>query len=59
MLQHGYQFSVNLMTFIFKKKVIKYSIFIFFSHLCKILNQKKGLIMTCVFDYFQSHCHIF
>jgi hypothetical protein len=34
---------------------------IYFSHMCKISSQekkKKKLIMTCVFECFQSHCHI-
>ncbi len=31
---------------------------IYFSYLCKFSNQKKKLVMTCVFECFQSHCHI-
>jgi hypothetical protein len=61
MLQHGYQSFVNLMTSFFsKKKVIKYSIFIFIFHICaKFQTKKKGLIVTSAFECFQSHCHIF
>jgi hypothetical protein len=58
MSQRGFYFFANLMIF-FSKKMIKYSLFLInFSHLCKISNPKKKLIMTCVFEYFQSHCHI-
>jgi hypothetical protein len=35
-----------------------FSFDIYFSHLCKISNKKKRLIMTCVFECLQSHCHI-
>ncbi len=31
---------------------------IYFSHLCSFSSQKKMLVMTCVFECFQSHCHI-
>jgi hypothetical protein len=40
-----------------KKKGIKYSLFIFIFHICDS-NQRKSVIMTCVFEYFQSRCHI-
>jgi hypothetical protein len=47
------------MTFFSKKKVIKiFPFHIYFSHLCKISNQKKPLVMTCVFECYQSQCHI-
>jgi len=60
MLQHGFYFFANLMTFLSKKKDQMFSFHIYFSHLCKISNQKKKkrLIVTCVFECFQSHCHI-
>jgi len=48
-------------TFFSKKKVIKYSLFIFIFHICanfKTQKKKKKLVMTCVFECFQSHCHI-
>ncbi len=35
--------------------MIKYFFFIF---LCKFSNPKKKLVMTCVFECFQSPCHI-
>jgi hypothetical protein len=58
-VQHGFQFFVNLMTFFQQKKVIEYSLFIFISHICaKFLTQKRKLIITCLFEFFQSHCHI-
>jgi hypothetical protein len=55
-----FNFFANLMTFFSKKKTTDqiFSFHIYFSHLCKISNQRKRLIMTCVFEYFQSHCHI-
>jgi len=59
MLQHGFLFFASNEFFLLKK-VIKYSLFMFFffSHLCKISNQKNKVIMTCVFECFQSHRHI-
>jgi hypothetical protein len=58
MSQHDFQFFGNLMTvFSKKKKVIKYSLFIFIFHIrAKFLNQK--IEIKCVFECFQSHCHI-
>ncbi len=41
--------------------MIKYSLFILIFHICtKISNPKKKRItsQTCVFECFQSHCHI-
>jgi hypothetical protein len=47
------------MTFFQKKIVIKYSLFIFILHICEnFQTQKKRLIVTCVFEWFQSHRHI-
>jgi hypothetical protein len=47
------------MIFLSKKKVIKYSPFIFIFHIyAKFQTKEKSLIMTCVFECFQSHCHI-
>jgi hypothetical protein len=49
------------MTFFSKKKVIKYSLLVFFFHICAKFQTKKEeerLVMTCVFECFQSHCHI-
>jgi hypothetical protein len=47
------------MTLLLKKKWVKYSHFIFIFHFyAKNLTQKERLIMTCVFECFQSHCHI-
>ncbi len=38
----------------------KFHFYIYFSHLCKISNQrKKGVVITCAFECFQSHSHIF
>jgi hypothetical protein len=34
------------------------SFHIYFSRLSRLLNFKKRLIMTCVVECFQSHCHI-
>jgi hypothetical protein len=46
--------------FFLKKTMIKFIFFILIFHICaKFLTQKKRLIMTCVFECFQSHCHIF
>jgi hypothetical protein len=56
MLEHNFQFSTNLMIFFSKKNQILHS-HIYFSHLCKSSNSKK-LIITSVFEYFQSHWHI-
>jgi hypothetical protein len=50
------------MTLFSKKKRDKiFPFHIYFSHLCKTPTQKKKkkLIMTCVFECFQSHYHIF
>jgi hypothetical protein len=58
MFQHDFQFFVNLMNFFLKKK--KWSN-IPISHLYKFSNQKKKkkkLVVTCVFECFQSQCHI-
>jgi len=47
--------------FLQKKSDKIFPFHIYFSHLCKISNQKKKkkLVMTCVFENFQSHCQIF
>jgi hypothetical protein len=59
MSQHNFQNFENLMIFFLKKIVIEYSLFIFIFHICaKFQTKKKRLIMTCVFEWFQSHCHI-
>jgi hypothetical protein len=43
----------------FSKQMIKYYLFIFIFHICaNSQTQKKNLIMTCVFDCFQSLCNI-
>jgi hypothetical protein len=52
----------NLMTFFSKLKSGQILPFhIYFSHLCKVSNQKRKkkrkLVMICVFECFQSHCH--
>ncbi len=41
-----------------KKKDQIFPFHIYFSHLCKISNPKKNLVVTCLFECFQSHCHI-
>jgi len=40
--------------------MIKYSLFIFNFHIYAKFQtkKKKRLVMTCVFECFQSHCHI-
>jgi hypothetical protein len=39
--------------------MIKYSLFIFIFHTCaEFQKEEEGFIMTCVFECFQSHCHI-
>ncbi len=59
MFQHDFQFFVNLMIFLSKKEVIKYSLFIFILHICANFQIKKiNLVMTCVFECFESHGHI-
>ncbi len=56
MSEHDFQFFENLMIFFSKHESDQVFIFhIYFSHLCKISNQKKA---NCVFECFQSHCHI-
>jgi hypothetical protein len=47
-----------IFNFFAKKKSDQiFSFHIYFSHLCKLSNQKKTLVMACVFECFQSHCH--
>jgi hypothetical protein len=59
MLQHDFQKFTNLIIFSSKIKVIKYSFFIFIFHICaKKHLKRKRLVMICVFECFQSHCHI-
>jgi len=59
MLQHDFQNFENVMILFSKKIVIEYSPFIFILHICaKFQTKKKFLITTCVFECFQSHCHI-
>jgi hypothetical protein len=36
-----------------QKKIQTFPFHIYFSHLCKF-----SLVMTCVFECFESHCHI-
>ncbi len=39
--------------------MIKYSLFIIIFHICaEFQKEEEGFIMTCVFECFQSHCHI-
>jgi hypothetical protein len=60
MFQHDIRFFANLMTFFSKqKKVIKCLIFIYIFHTrAKFQTKKNKMVMTCVFEIFQSHCHI-
>jgi hypothetical protein len=62
MLQHNSVFCKCNDFFSPKKKAIKYSLFIFIFHICKKFQttkkKKKKLVVTCVFEHFQSHCHI-
>jgi hypothetical protein len=58
MSQHDFQFFANLMIFFSQQKKIKYSLFIFLFHICARFQTKKKLVMRCVFQCFQSHCHI-
>ncbi len=58
MLQNDFQTFTNIMIFSLKIKVIKYSLFIFIFHICAKFQIKKRLVLTCVFECFQSHCHI-
>jgi hypothetical protein len=50
------------MIFFRKKTVIKYSLFILIFDICEKFQtpkkKKKKLVMTCVFECFQLHCHI-
>ncbi len=43
-------------------KVIEYSLFIFIFHICSNFQSKKKkekrLVMTCIFECFQSHCQV-
>jgi hypothetical protein len=58
MSQHGFQFFVNLMIFFSKRKFDQvFHLFLFF-HICAKFQTKKRLVMTHVFECFQSHCHI-
>jgi hypothetical protein len=43
-----------------KRKVIQILFFIYIFHICAKFQtkKKKRLIVTCVFECFQSHCHI-
>jgi hypothetical protein len=38
--------------------MIQYSLFIFIFYICAKFQTEKKLIVTCVFECFQSHCHI-
>jgi hypothetical protein len=59
MLQHDVQSFANLTIVFSKMKIkIKYSLFISIFHICAKFQTKKKLVMTCVFQHFQSHCHI-
>jgi predicted O-linked N-acetylglucosamine transferase (SPINDLY family) len=57
MFQHSFQFFANLMTSISQKKRSNF-LFIFIFHVCAKFQKKNKMIMTCVFECFQSHCHI-
>jgi hypothetical protein len=60
MFQHSFQFFANLMNFFSQKKDQNF-LFIFIFHVCakfQTKKKKKKMIMTCVFECFQSHCHI-
>jgi hypothetical protein len=51
-------FGANLMNF-FSKKNTKYSLVILIFHICaKFQSKKERLVMACVFECFQSYCHI-
>ncbi len=52
MLEHDFHFFVNLITFSLKNSDQIYPFHVYFSHLCKISNQKK----KC--ECFHSHSHI-
>jgi len=56
-----FNFCKSIDFFFSKKKVIKYSLFIFIVHICaKSQTEKnKRLLLTCVSECFQSHCHTF
>jgi hypothetical protein len=60
MFQHNFHFFANLMIFFLKQKSnIPFSYLSFtFVHIFKPKKKKRKLVMTCVFECFQSHCHI-
>jgi hypothetical protein len=59
MSQRDLYFLANLMIF-FSKKKSKYFLFRFIFHICAKFQtkEKKKLFMACVFECFQSHCHV-
>jgi ABC-type antimicrobial peptide transport system permease subunit len=56
MSQHDFQFFENLVIFFSKKFIIKCSLFVFIFHICANFQTKEK--KKCVFECFQSHCHI-
>ncbi len=60
MFQHDFQFFADLMIFFSQKKeeVIKHCFLIFIFHICAKFQTKENLVMTCVFECFQSGGHI-
>ncbi len=57
MFQNDAIFFAYLMNFFSQKTIDQiFPFLIYFSHLCKISNQKKD-DYECVFEFFQSHCH--
>jgi hypothetical protein len=58
MFQHDSQKNFKSNDFFLPKKSDQiFPFHIHFPHLCKISNQKK-IDYECVFEFFQSHCHI-
>jgi len=60
MLQHDFQFFANIKTFFSPKQLsnspFSYLLFTFVQIFKP--KKKKKVIVTCVFECFQSHCHI-
>jgi hypothetical protein len=56
-----FNFFANLMTFSSKKKSDQIFPFHIFFHICAKFQtkKKKKLVVTCVFEFFQSHCQMF
>jgi len=55
-----FNFFANLMTYFSKKKMTKYSqiSYLFLTSVQNFKPKRKRLFMACVFECFQTHCHI-